>query len=95
MAERIDVEVAYVAPGVQFLRSLSLGVPASVADAIRESRVEAECGIDAGRLGVGIWSKPASRTAELKQGDRVEIYRPLRIDPKEARRQRAKSSPIR
>jgi putative ubiquitin-RnfH superfamily antitoxin RatB of RatAB toxin-antitoxin module len=95
MIERIDVEVAYVAPGVQFLRTLSLCVPVSVADAIRESRVEAECGIDAGRLGVGIWSKPASHSALLKQGDRVEIYRPLRIDPKEARRQRAKSSPTR
>jgi putative ubiquitin-RnfH superfamily antitoxin RatB of RatAB toxin-antitoxin module len=91
MAERIDVEVAYVAPGVQFLRALSLCVPASVADAIRESGVEAECSIDAARLAVGIWSKPASRTAPLRQGDRVEIYRPLRIDPKEARRQRAKS----
>lgn len=95
MAERIDVEVAYVAPGIQFLRALKLGVPASVADAIRESRVEAECGIDAMRLDVGIWSRPAARAALLRQGDRVELYRPLAIDPKEARRKRAKSSSAR
>ncbi|KTC65251.1 protein yfjF (plasmid) [Legionella adelaidensis] len=39
---------------------------------------------------VGIFSKPANLDDPVKQGDRIEVYRPLLIDPKESRRQRAK-----
>jgi hypothetical protein len=41
-------------------------------------------------LNVGIFSIPCALDREVKQGDRIEIYRPLRHDPKEARRIRAK-----
>ncbi len=37
----------------------------------------------------GIWSKLCSLEDEPEPGDRVEIYRPLKVDPKEARRKRA------
>jgi putative ubiquitin-RnfH superfamily antitoxin RatB of RatAB toxin-antitoxin module len=37
----------------------------------------------------GIFGKPVATSAMLRDGDRVEIYRPLKIDPKEARRRRA------
>ena len=37
----------------------------------------------------GIYGAPASRSQVLREGDRVELYRPLVLDPKEARRQRA------
>ncbi|RUQ98699.1 RnfH family protein [Legionella septentrionalis] len=41
-------------------------------------------------LPIGIFSKPISPDTVLKTGDRIEIYRPLLVDPKEKRRQRAR-----
>jgi putative ubiquitin-RnfH superfamily antitoxin RatB of RatAB toxin-antitoxin module len=89
MAEPIDIEVAYAEPERQFLRRVSLDAGATVADAILASGVEHELDIDASALSVGIWSKPVSRDTRLEAGDRVEIYRALVADPKEARRRRA------
>ena len=37
---------------------------------------------------LGIWGRKAARDQQLRPGDRVEIYRPLRVDPKVARRER-------
>ena len=92
MAEPIDVEVAYAEPERQFLRRVSVAAGATVADAIAASGVERELGIDAAALGVGIWSKPVARDARVGAGDRVELYRALVADPKEARRRRADRS---
>jgi putative ubiquitin-RnfH superfamily antitoxin RatB of RatAB toxin-antitoxin module len=89
MAESIDIEVAYAEPERQFLRRVSLDAGATVADAILASGVEHELDIDASALSVGIWSKSVSRDTRLEAGDRVEIYRALVADPKEARRRRA------
>lgn len=85
----ILVEVAYAQPQHQFLRALRVPVGSTVAQVIAESNVESECGIDAATLSVGIWSKSVARDALVREGDRVEIHRPLKIDPKEARRLRA------
>lgn len=92
MADSIDVEVAYAEPDRQFLRRVAVDAGATAADAIRASNVERELGIDASALGVGIWSKPVSRDTRLEAGDRVELYRALVADPKEARRRRADRS---
>lgn len=40
-------------------------------------------------LDVGVWNHRCSLDAELREGDRIEVYRPLQVDPKEARRVRA------
>ena len=89
MAETIEVEVAYAEAARQFLRRVVLPAGSTVADAIRASRVEIEFAIDASKLATGIWSKPAAGDARVENGDRVELYRPLEADPKEARRRRA------
>ena len=89
MAETIEVEVAYAEPARQFLRRIVLPIGSTVADAIRASGVESQLAIDAAKLAAGIWSKPAARDARLEDGDRVELYRPLEADPKDARRRRA------
>ena len=86
---RIAVEVAYAEPSRQFLRRIELDAGATVAEAIVASGVAAACAIDPALLTSGIWSKPASRTTVLRDGDRVELYRPLKADPKESRRRRA------
>jgi hypothetical protein len=94
MAETIEVEVAYAEPERQFLRRITLPIGATVADAIAASGFESAFGIDTSGLATGIWSKIAARDTRLSDGDRVEIYRPLVVDPKEARRRRA-SKPAR
>ncbi len=54
-------------------------------------------GIDLDHAPVGIFGRPAGRDQPLNDGDRIEIYRPLAVDPKAARRARAKQrrKPIR
>lgn len=43
---------------------------------------------ETGQLPVGIWNRRATRETVLQDGDRVEVYRDLRVDPKIARRER-------
>ena len=85
----IAVEVAYAEPGRQFLRRIQLRADASVADAIAASGVAAQFAIDVGTLVAGVWSKEVQRDTRLCDGDRVELYRPLKADPKDLRRRRA------
>lgn len=85
----IAVEVAYAEADRQFLRRLELVAGARVADAIAASRLQDELDVDVSVLDVGIWSRPSSRDTLLRDGDRVELYRPLKVDPKDARRRRA------
>lgn len=87
--DTIAVEVAWAEPERQFLRRVALPSGSTVADAIHASGVEGEFGIDVTALATGIWSKPVARNEPVREGDRVEIYRPLLIDPKQARRLRA------
>ena len=63
---------------------------ANVLDAIRASGAMTGVGaVDVSTQAVGIWGRTVALDAPLAEGDRVEIYRPLRMDPKEARRRRA------
>ena len=62
-------------------RSVSLPAGATVRDALAASGFEGHA--------VGIFGKRVDLDHRLADGDRVEIYRPLAMDPKEARRQRA------
>jgi hypothetical protein len=64
-------------------RSVTLPAGATLADAL------AAAGFSARGLKTGIFGALAGPETLLKDGDRVEIYRPLAIDPKEARRRRA------
>ena len=68
---------------------LELPEGATVADAVRASGFAAAAG---GRLPhegeLGVWGRRCGPQQELREGDRVEVYRPLRVDPKVARRER-------
>jgi putative ubiquitin-RnfH superfamily antitoxin RatB of RatAB toxin-antitoxin module len=64
---------------------------ATVLDAIRASGVlERFAEIDISSQSVGIWGRVRGLDVVVADGDRIEIYRPLVIDPKEARRVRAR-----
>jgi hypothetical protein len=87
----IEVTVVYALP----LRadSVSLRVPAgaTVGEAIsRSGLLERFPEIDLGRARVGIYSRWVRLDTVLRDGDRVEVYRPLVADPKEVRRRRAR-----
>lgn len=51
--------------------------------------------LDISSCTVGIWGRASSLDAALREGDRVELYRPLQMDPMEARRLRASRAPKR
>ena len=90
MPERVRVSVVYSTPDRAFRHDLDLPAGATAGDAIERSAIVSEAGIpDENLRHIGIFGRPVDRQTILRDGDRVEIYRPLKIDPKEARRRRA------
>ena len=89
-AGMIRVELVYARPERQLTVSLQLAAGSSVKQAIAASGLLVQCPeIDLAHNRVGIFSRLCSLEDSLHDGDRIEIYRPLLIDPKEARRLRA------
>lgn len=89
-AELIDVEVAYARPDAQVILKLRVPAGTTVEQAVRDSGILERFGdIELGKNQVGIFGKLNKLDATLRDGDRVEIYRPLIADPKEVRKQRA------
>jgi len=87
---KVHVEVVLAMPGQQELIALDLVADATVADAIEQSGiVEMFEGFVLDPAKLGIFGQKVPLEQVLRDGDRVEIYRPLLIDPKEVRRQRA------
>ncbi|OYY24532.1 MAG: hypothetical protein B7Y68_03190 [Thiotrichales bacterium 35-46-9] len=89
-ANMIDIEVAYALPRQQFLLQEKVVEGCTVAEALSQSEIHQlvpHIEIIDGK--VGIFGKVAKMSQVLKAGDRIEIYRPLVNDPKEARRRRA------
>ena len=92
------VQVSYSpAPRVVDSVTLKLAAGSTVADALRASGLLERHGLvmdddtvsAAGApLGVGVWTKARPLDHTLREADRVELYRGLLVDPKEARRQR-------
>jgi uncharacterized protein len=86
----LRVTVAYCAPGCEDLTELTLPAAATVADAIAASGLlDRRPELAATPPDVGIWGRACALAQRLEDGDRVELYRPLTVDPKEARRVRA------
>jgi len=92
VADHIVVEVVFAEPLKQSLLSVKLPKGATVADAITHSGIAARhADIDITALRTGVWGHTVDPKHPLRDGDRVEIYRELTIDPREARRQLALS----
>jgi putative ubiquitin-RnfH superfamily antitoxin RatB of RatAB toxin-antitoxin module len=90
MNETINIEVIYALPHEQNLIRLQVPPGTTVAAAIAQSGLlEKYPEIDLSKNKLGIFGKLIKQDAELREKDRVEIYRPLIADPKEIRRQRA------
>ncbi len=88
-AVKIDVEVAFAREDNQQILSLSVDKGTTLEQAVEQSgilRMFPEIDLKVNKI--GIFGKLGKKTAEIKAGDRVEIYRPLIADPKEVRRKR-------
>lgn len=92
----IRVEVAYALRDRQVLLDLRLEQGATAGQAVLRSDILRRFPeIDLARVTLGIFGAIVSPDARLRDGDRVEIYRPLTADPKQMRRRRAQSAPPR
>lgn len=91
--QRLHVAVVYAEPGRGFRADFEVPAGATVADAIAASGIrERHPDLEIRADRVGIFARRVTLDTPLRAGDRVEIYRPLRRDPKEARRRRANES---
>ena len=87
----ISIEVAYALPDNQQIIALDVPVNTPIVDAIKMSKITSQFNtIDMGNLVVGIFGKKVPLDYTLRHKDRIEIYRPLIIDPQTARLNRLK-----
>jgi len=85
----VRVEVVFCSgPGQVHRVTLDLAPGATVGAALRASGLLERHGLDPAQATSGIWGRKRDADALLREADRVELYRPLQVDPKEARRQR-------
>ena len=93
MSEQLTVEVAYALPERQSLLTVAVSSLDTVQQVIEQSGILQQFPeIDLATQKVGVWSRPVKLTDTVKQGDRIEIYRPLIADPKDLRRRRAEKA---
>lgn len=92
-AAMLQCEVAYALPDRQHVIALTLPPGSTAQDALIQSGlIGLYPGIAAGPVAIGIFGKVVTPQYLLQEGDRVEIYRPLAVDPRAARRARVKRS---
>jgi putative ubiquitin-RnfH superfamily antitoxin RatB of RatAB toxin-antitoxin module len=82
----MKIDVVYALPATAQAVTLSLPAGTTVREAV------AAAGLPAGGK-FGIFGRIVAPETRVADGDRVEIYRPLKLDPKEARRRRARNKP--
>ena len=87
--------VAYAARDRQYLWEVELPIGADVREALLAAKRAADSGGDSPAIpweeaAVGIFGEACERGVIPREGDRIELYRPLRKDPKQARRERAR-----
>jgi uncharacterized protein len=85
----IGIEIVYAQPQHSILKALQLTPGSTVADALAAAAADPDFfGVELAEAAVGIFGKVVRREQTLKDGDRIEIYRPLLEEPKLARRKR-------
>ncbi len=90
---KINIEVVYANQHEQFIIPLKVEENCTVENAIHLSKILLQCPeINLHNNKIGIFSKTVQLTQILKEDDRVEIYRPITIDPKLARINRVKKN---
>jgi len=88
----MKVEVAYATPKKQLIIEIEVQEGQTIRDAVLSSKMDQQFeGVDLLSIPIGIFGKKVMKPEEqlVKEGDRYELYRPLLIDPKQARANRA------
>jgi len=86
----IEVELAFALPDKQWLISLTVPSSKTAREIVSESGLyESISEFDFDNCQVGVWGRQIEWSALLRDGDRLEIYRPLALDPRETRRRLA------
>jgi putative ubiquitin-RnfH superfamily antitoxin RatB of RatAB toxin-antitoxin module len=88
----LSISVVYALPERYWRVDVQLGQGATVADALAAASLEAP-GLEVDPARLAVFGRAATPGTPLHDGDRVEILRPLAMDPKEARRRRAIGRP--
>jgi len=86
------VQIAYVGDGIELLMAVEVPAGATVGDALRTAAIEQRLGRAPDLAGLAIFGRRVDSVTLLRDGDRIEITRPLLRDPKTARRDRAASA---
>jgi len=87
---KIQVEIVFATADEQLLCALTVPSESTITDVIEISALAEQFpDHDLGEMQVGVWGHPANRRQMVRGGDRIEIYRPLEMNPREARRQLA------
>jgi len=94
MSENVPVEVAYAMPEKQRIIKLNVATGTTALEVVMQSGIDTffddlTLGPD---LRLGVWGKSVTHDREVKSGERVEIYRPLQVDPKAVRKARAEKA---
>ena len=90
MADVITVEVAYARPDVQCIVVVEVAPGTAARDVLRLSGLADEFPeIDVAACPLGVFGRAVTDAYGVKSGDRIEIYRPLERDPRDARRELA------
>ena len=90
MTGRITVELVLGVPDRQELVAVELEAGATVTDVVAASDIQRHFPeLSVADLAIGVWGREVPRNHVVREGDRVELYRPLAIDPREARRKLA------
>lgn len=93
MSNAINIEVVYGLPEKQSLLSVKVAPGSSVLQAIEASGIQKiYTDINLKENKVGVWNRTCKLSDILREGDRVEIYRPMIADPKEVRKRRAEKA---
>ena len=90
MARQLRVEVVYALAGAQDVVTLALSEGTSAIEAVQASGLTGRHGLTEAELVLGIAGRRAAPGTRLRDGDRIEILRPLAMDSREARRLRAR-----
>jgi putative ubiquitin-RnfH superfamily antitoxin RatB of RatAB toxin-antitoxin module len=90
----VNVTVVWATPLVQDIVDVELPAGATIADAVAQSGLVTQYGVDPATLGFAIFGRRAGASALLADGDRVELTRPLEADPKTVRATRASANPL-
>jgi uncharacterized protein len=87
---RIVATVVYCTPQAQHALPVQVAAGSTLREAVLASGLlELEPSLAGRTLDLGVFNRPRAADAEVRDGDRIEVYRPLTVDPKVARRARA------